>query len=378
MSKNKSFVCLIALLLVFSFALVGCGGGTQPAAQPAEQPANAGLPEVKWTMQTTWSQGWLLHDMAIDWADRVRAMTNGRFDIEVLPSGAIVGGQEVLDATHAGTIDAYHSWPGYWMGKHPAAPFFASIPMGLEPQMHIMWLYGAGGDKYFQEMMDEAGMNVVVWPGGVTHPEVLAHSNKKLSTINDFVGLKYRAPGWWGEMLKEMGVAVTMLPGTELYPSLERGILDATEFSSALVNKQSGFQEVTDYIAGPGMHQPTCFFDIGVNKDKYNALPVEYQEILKNAAMAMTIYTWSIGTVGDMEVLNEWKAAGETFTRVDDKSQHEFRELAFEWLDKDVAAKNNALYTKCWESAKKFYYDFVEFEHFMVPIRPEPEGKYAK
>ena len=222
-----------------------------------------------------------------------------------------------------------------------------------------------------QQMYDEFGANIVSIPCGVTHPEVLAHSNKPLTKVSDFKGLKYRAPGWWGEILKGMGVAVTMLPGTELYPSLEKGVLDATEFSSPLVNKQQGFHEVTKYVAGPGMHQPTCFFEVGFNKAKYNALPNEYKEILQNAAMATTVWSWSVGTVEDMKVLKEWKAAGEILTRVDDKSQHEFREMAYAWMDADVKAKNNAHYTKCWESVKQFYQDFIEFEHFMVPVRPE-------
>lgn len=370
MIKNKRIAGLIVLLIITSLLMVGCGG-SKPAAAPAAPAAAAGLPEVKWTLQTTWSVGWLLHDMAVDFAKRVDAMSGGKFKIEVLPAGAIVGATENMDATHTGTLDAFHSWPGYWMGKHPSAPFFASIPMNLEPQMHIIWLYGGGGKELMQQMYDEFGANIISIPCGVTHPEVLAHSNKPLTKIADFKGLKYRAPGWWGEMLKGMGVAVTMLPGTELYPSLEKGVLDATEFSSPLVNKQQAFHEVTKYVAGPGMHQPTCFFEVGFNKAKYNALPNEYKEILQNAAMATTIWSWSYGTVQDMKVLKEWKAAGEILTRIDDKSQHEFRELAYAWMDADVKAKNNAHYTKCWESVKQFYQDFIEFEHFMLPVRPE-------
>lgn len=368
MSKNKKFVGVIALLLIVSFALVGCSSAKESVANEG---AGDALPEVKWTMQTTWSQGMLLHEMAVDLSERVSEMTGGKFTIDVLPAGAVVGGLEVLDACNTGTIDAYHSWPGYWMGKHPSAPFFASIPMGLEPQMYIMWLYAGDGAKLQQAMYDEIGMNVYSIPGGVTHPEVLAHSNKPLNKIEDFKGLKYRAPGLWGEILKDAGVAVTMLPGTELYTSLEKGVLDATEFSSPTVNNQSGFQEVTDYVAGPGMHQPTCFFEFGFNKDKYDALPDAYKAILQNAGKATTVYMWSKGTVSDMDVIKSWKEAGETFTRVDDKSQLEFREMAWGYIDNDVKAKNNAHYTECWESFKQFYMDFCEFEDFMIPVRPE-------
>lgn len=359
----KSFT--VALLSVF-FILAGFG--VSMAKKKAETDANS-LPKVSWTLQTTWAQGWLLHQMAEDLAKRVEMMSNGNFKIEVLPAGAVVGGLEVLDATATGTIDAYHSWPGYWMSKHPSAPFFASIPMSLEPLMHATWLYAYGGKELMQEMYNEAGLNVYAIPGGVTHPEVLAHSNKPLEKLEDFKGLKYRAPGWWGEILKEMGVAVTMLPGTELYPSLERGILDALEFSSPIVNKQQGFHEVTKYVAGPGMHQPTCFFEFGFNKQKYDALPKIYQEMLQTAAMATTMWSWTQDIVLGIETFKYWKERGNEFTRISDEAQREFRKRAWAWIDKDVKAKNNAHYTKTWNSVQEFWTQFVEYEHIMVPIR---------
>jgi TRAP-type mannitol/chloroaromatic compound transport system substrate-binding protein len=351
--------------LMFALMLTGCGD--KPAQQTGA--AENQLPKVEWTLQTTWAQGWLLHQMAEDMAKRVDVMSGGNFKINVQPAGAIVGGLEVLDATASGTIDAYHSWPGYWMGQHPSAPFFASIPMHLEPLMHTTWLYAYGGKELMQEMYDEIGKNVYSIPGGVTHPELLAHSNKPLEKIENWVGLKYRAPGWWGEILKKMGVAVTMLPGTELYPALERGILDATEFSSPIVNKQQGFHEVTKYVAGPGMHQPTCFFEFGFNKQKYDALPENYKQMLQTAAMATTLWSWTQDIVLGIQTLEEWEKSGKEFTRVSDEAQREFRERAWDYIDNDVKTKNNAHYTKTWNSVQEFWTKFGDYEYKMVPVR---------
>ncbi|MFO7644608.1 MAG: hypothetical protein R6W95_09525 [Desulfosarcina sp.] len=365
--KTKSMLkVLLAALLAFSFIVTGCGDKkVETTAAPAVDP----MPTVTWTLQTTWAQGWLLHQMAEDMAKRVELMSDGKFKINVLPAGAVVGGLEVLDATATGTIDAFHSWPGYWMSKHPSAPFFASIPMSLEPLMHTTWLYGYGGKELMQAMYDEIGINVYSIPGGVTHPEMLAHSNKPLEKLEDFVGLKYRTPGWWGEILKGMGVSVTMLPGTELYPALERGILDALEFSSPIVNRQQGFHEVTKYVAGPGMHQPTCFFEFGFNKQKYDALPKIYQEMLQTAAMATTLWSWTQDIVLGIETFEYWRSIGKEFTRVSDEAQREFRKQAWAWIDADVKAKNNAHYTKTWQSVQEFWTKFSEYEHIMVPIR---------
>jgi len=327
------------------------------------------LPKVNWTLQTSWSQGWLLHQMAENFAKRVSDMSGGQFKIKVLPTGAVVGALEVLDAADKGSIDAWHTWAGYWMGKHPSAPFFASIPMHLEPSMYIIWLYAGGGKELMQQMYDEMGKNVISIPGGVTHPELLAHSNKPMKDLKDWKGLKYRTPGWWGEILKGMGVSVTMLPGSELYPALQRGILDATEFSSPIVNKQTGFHEVTKYIAGPGMHQPTCFFELGFNKTKYNALPEEYKAMIQSAAMAMTLWSWGEDVVQGIATIEGWKKAGKIMTYVDPAAQREFRKQAWAYIDGDVKKRNNAHYTKTWASVQKFWNDFIAYEDFMLPVR---------
>jgi TRAP-type mannitol/chloroaromatic compound transport system substrate-binding protein len=362
---SKTRLCLVVLVLIAAVALAGCGNG-QPATGGGDSEA---LPEVRWTLQTTWSQGWLLHEMAEDFAQRVSVLSDGKFQIDVQPAGAIVGGLEVLDATDSGTIDAYHSWPGYWMGKHPSAPFFASIPLHFEPLMHATWLYNYGGKELYQEMMDEAGQNVIVLPGGVTGPELLAHSNEPLETKADWQGLKYRAPGWWGEVLKEQGVAVTMLPGTELYPSLERGILDATEFSTPAVNRQQGFHEVAQYIAGPGLHQPSVFFELGFNKQAYESLPDVYKAILENASYAMTLHMWTKSNVEDMKALDYFDEIGIERTYVSPELQREFREEAWAWIDNDVQQKGNDHYTRTWASVSEFWERFLDYESFMIPVR---------
>jgi len=356
--KNKKSSLIIVLVLMISLVL---GAGSVTYAKE--------LPKVTWTLQTTWAKGWLLHEMAEDFAKRVFDMSGGQFNIKVLPAGAVVGAMENLDATSKGTLDAYHSWPGYWQGKHPSANFFASIPMHLEPLMYVSWYYAGGGKDLMQQMYDEMKMNVYVIPGGVTHPELLAQSNKPLKNVKDFKGLKYRTPGWWGEILKKMGVSVMMLPGTELYPALQKGILDALEFSTPIVNKQQGFHEVTKYVAGPGMHQPTCYFELGFNKAKYDALPAEYKAMIQTAAMAMTIQKWSEDIVKGIETLEFYKSKGKTLTRVDDKDQREFRKNAWAFIDAEVKKINNPHTTKTWASVQNYWTKFGEYENFMVPVR---------
>ena len=334
--KSRTFGFIFVLMLMSSLSFGGY-------AQAAEK--------VRWTMQTTWAKGWLLHEMAEDFAQRVSDMSGGNFVIKVLPAGAVVGAMENMDATSKGTLDGWHSWTGYWQGKHPSANFFASIPMHLEPTMYVTWMYSGGGKQLMQEMYDEMGMNVIVIPGGLTHPELLAMSNK------------------WAEILKSMGVSVMMVPGVDLYPSLQKGILDALEFSTPIVNKQQGFHEVTKYVAGPGMHQPTCYFELGFNKTKYNALPAEYKAIIQSAAMAMTIQKWSEDITKGVETLEFYKSKGLTLTRVEDADQREFRKNAWKFIDDEVKKINRPHTTKTWASVNKMWKDFSDYEHFMVPVR---------
>jgi TRAP-type mannitol/chloroaromatic compound transport system substrate-binding protein len=370
LSRNRKFVGLIAVLLIFSFALAGCGGGSSTPAAPAANGGDNGLPEVKWTLQTGWSVGWLIHDMAIRVADDVRAMSGGKFDIEVLPAGAIVGSLEVMDACKAGTIDAYHSWTAYWVNQHPAAPLFASVPMGMEPAAHMAWMYAGGGKEYQQQMYDELQSNIKIFPCGITHPEVLVHSNKPVYVIEDFNSLKYRAPGWWGEILRGVGVAVTLLPSPELYPSMEKGVIDAVEFNIPFVNKQMGFHEVSTFIGGPGMHQPTCNFELGVNKKSWDALPPEYQKMLEFACVESSMWSWTLGSVEDIKVLREWNAPGSkwTLTKFSVEDQHEIRELSWNYIDKSV--ESNAMAKKAWQEYKDFFAAYSDYEWFLVPERP--------
>lgn len=354
--KSRRLGFIVVMMMVCFFVLAGFSYAKE-------------LPKVRWTMQTTWMKGWLIHDEVEAWAKRIGEMSGGNFVIKVLPAGAIVGGMEVLDATSKGTIDGWQTWGGYWQGKHPSANFFASIPMHLEPLMYVTWLYQGGGKELLQQMYDEMKMNVVVIPGGLTHPELLAMSNKPLRNVKDFKGLKYRTPGWWAEILKSKGVSVTMIPGVDLYPSLQKGIIDALEFSSPIVNKQQNFHEVTKYVAGPGMHQPTCTFELGFNKDKYNALPPEYKAMIQEAAKAMAIDMWTKDIVMGIDTLKFYKSKGLKLTRVDDASQREFRKTAFAFIDAEVKKINRPHTTKTWASVNNFRKEFMEYEDFMVPVR---------
>jgi len=240
--------------------------------------------------------------------------------------------------------------------------------MIMEPDMYLAWIYEGGGLELWQKMYDEAGYNVKVFPVGITHPELLAQANKPMKNLEDWKGLKYRTVGWWGEILREIGVSVTSLPGGEVYPSLERGILDAAEFSTPMNNQVLGFDEVTEYISGPGMHQPATLFSVGINKDFWNELPDDLKRSVEEAARAATLWSWMYDLDKSIDAIEKSKADGMKMVTASEEVQKELYDVTVELLDKK-AAEQGGIFAEIWKSMKDYRDTFIEYEDFMMPIR---------
>lgn len=368
MFNGKKFVVILVLVFVAAIA-AGCGGNNGASESREDNSADASPGQVyKWDLGTCWPESITLQQMPVDFADRVNKLSNGQLKIKVHPAGAIVGAAEVLDATNAGTLDAYHDYPGYWIGKMPGAPFFASVPMIMEPFMYLNWMYEGGGLELMQKMYDEAGYNVKVLVLGVTHPEQLAVSHEPMQTMEDFKGLKYRTVGWWGEILRNIGVSVTSLPGAEVYPSLERGILDAAEFSTPANNKILGFEEVTEYISGPGMHQPGTLFTIGINKDKWNELPANLQDLVETTAQAVTLDMWMKDLNQSMDAVGYFEEKGIKRVKTNEEVQKKLYQETVKLLDAK-SKQEGGVFAEIWQSMKGYHDRFINYEEFMMPSR---------
>jgi len=374
--RNSLVLISVLVIMVFSLVLVsGCDGVEIDEGNDndgnGEETAPADV-QVEWTIATSWPSGILLHEMAEDFAKNVREMSGGRMIVNVEPAGAIVGGLEVLDAADTGVIDGFHSWSGYWMGTNEAQNFFASIPMAFDTQSHVMWMYSEGLDYQNQVYQEAMGMNLKAFLCGATHPEIGAHSNVPLEELEDWIGTSFRVPGWMAQILTEMGVAVQVLAGGDVYPALETGQIDAGEFSSPIVNYTLGFHEVTDYFTGPGFHQPTCLFELTLNLDSWNALPADLQAIVEAATYKTTMDMWTKDVVEGKWVLREWQDThGMEPVYMSDEAQLEFRRQAWQFIDDAVAG--DPLNVEIWDSARNFYLEFIEYDEFMNPHSIIPE-----
>lgn len=357
---GMSACCKAATAVVFALTLTG-GASAQDS--------------FRWTMATSWPSGLPPQLVAELFAERVTEMSDGRLTIDVQPSGAVVGAFDVLDAVSTGTVEMGHSLASYWIGKHQAAPFFGAIPMTFESDQFMTWLYEGGGiDLWNRLYQDELGLNVVAMPGGINITEYLAWSQRPLREIEDFQGLKYRTVGWWGEILRGAGVSVTTLPASELYTSLERGVLDATEFASPWIDEILAFHEVVDYVSGPGMHQPASMMELTINKDAYESLPADLKAIVDTAAEAVTLRGLTMDYHYSSLAHERFQESNE-FIRVSDEAQRDFRERAWAYLDQQ--SEQNEFFGEVWASVRPYYTRLNALDAFIRPVRAEAEEAAA-
>jgi TRAP-type mannitol/chloroaromatic compound transport system substrate-binding protein len=244
-------------------------------------------------MQGAWGAKDIFNEMAEEYVKRVNEMAGGRLRIDFLVAGAVVKPFEVMDATSKGVIDACHSVPVYWYGKSKVASLFGSGPInGSDAHQTLAWIYRGGGLELYNELLEKLRLDVVGFFAMPMPTQPLGWFKKPLSTAKDLAGLKYRTVGLAADLFQEMGVKVTQLPGGEIIPAMERGVIDAFEFNNPTSDRRFGAQDVVkNYMMG-SYHQAMEFFEIVFNKRVYNGLPNDLKAILRYAAEAASSSNW--------------------------------------------------------------------------------------
>jgi TRAP-type mannitol/chloroaromatic compound transport system substrate-binding protein len=240
---------------------------------------------MKW--QSTWPAKDIFHEYALDFASKVNAMSGGRLKIDVLPSGAVVKAFDLLDAVSSGTLDGGHGVIAYWYGKNSALALWGSGPaFGMDPNMLLSWHNYGGGRELQQEVYASLNMNVVSFLYGPMPTQPLGWFKKPVAKVEDLQGLKFRTVGLSIDVFTALGAAVNALPGGEIVPALDRGLLDAAEFNNASSDKTLGFPDVSKICMLQSFHQCSEQFEILFNKANYDALPEDLRSIISQAASA--------------------------------------------------------------------------------------------
>ena len=237
--------------------------------------------------QSTWPAKDIFHEYAVDFATKVNDMTGGEMKIEVLPAGAVVPAFGLLDAVSKGTLDGGHGVVVYHYGKNAALALWGSGPsFGMDANMLLSWHKYGGGAALLDELYKVVNANVKSYVYGPMPSQPLGWFKKPIAKVEDLKGLKYRTVGISIDMFTAMGVSVNALPGGEIIPAMDRGLLDAAEFNNASSDRQLGFPDVSKVCMLQSYHQNAEQFEILFNGTKYNALSPKLRSILDNCVEA--------------------------------------------------------------------------------------------
>jgi len=248
-------------------------------------PAQAQDKKVRLSLQTAFNPNLsVIGEASKHFSDLVVAMSGGSIEIKFYEAGKIVPTFEMMDAVKGGTLDASYGWPGYIMGKIPAMTLFAAVPFGPTETEYMAWVLEGNGNKLFQEIYAKQGIHAMIC--GFIGPEAAGWFNKEIKTVDDFKGIKIRYAGLGGAVLSKLGASVTVLPAGEIFPNLEKGVLDATEFSMPSIDKNLGFYKVTKFYYFPGWHQPSSTAEFFMKKDKWDKLSAQQKAIIEGACKA--------------------------------------------------------------------------------------------
>ena len=354
MNKTTIFARLASVLLMTS-ALFACGDKQADNSQAAATPAKT----YQWKMATSWPKNFPGLGMAPEkFANYVNEMSGGRLTVKVYGAGELVPGFEVFDAVSQGTVQMGHSGSYYWKGKIPSSPLFGAIPFGMTATELNAWLHYGGGLELWQEMYKPFG--IIPMAGGNSGAQFAGWFKKEINSMDDLKGLKMRIPGLAGEVLKRAGAVPVTLTGGEIFPALQSGAIDATEWVGPYNDLSFGFYQAADYYYYSIWHEPGTGLEFLINEQAFNELPKDLQKIVEVAARAVNEST-----------LDEYNARNNNALKaLVEKHQVQLRALPAPVLSElkkitaEVLAEQAAAdpgFAKVWQSYSEFHDSIREY-----------------
>jgi TRAP-type mannitol/chloroaromatic compound transport system substrate-binding protein len=356
------------------------------AQQPAQQPAAKNL-----KFQSTWPASLTLQDNFKYFAERVDKLTRGEVKIEAMAAGQIVPAFEILDATHKKVIDGGHGVAYYWVGKNKTATLFSATPAGPFGMDHfdfLGWLYEGGGmDLYWEFYRDILKLNIVAWPIGGASPQAFGWFKRPIKSLADFKGMKCRQTGIVAEIYQKMGMQTVNMPGGEIVPSAQRGVIDCAEWVGGIEDLRLGLPQVWKYHYTPGMHESNSMLELIINSDVWKGLTPAQQEAVR-AAVSETFLRWGVKwQKQNADAIEEMRTKhGTQILRTPPEILVEFLKtwdkMAAEESAKDPFFKkvleSQRVYASKVVPAKRFMYppySFAANYYFPEQKKPAPTGK---
>lgn len=348
------------------------GAATLAAASSLPKPAIAQtMPEISWRLASSFPKSLdTIYGAAEVIAKRVAAATDNKFQIRVFASGEIVPGFQVLDAVQAGTVQCGHTANYYYVGKDPTFAFDTAVPFGLNARMQNAWMFEGGGLDLMREFFKD--YNVISFPAGNTGAQMGGWFRKEIKKVSDLKGLKMRIGGAAGQVLSKLGLVPQQIPGGEIYPALEKGTIDATEWVGPYDDEKLGFYKVAKYYYSPGWWEGGPQLSLMVNIKEWEGLPASYQNILTAACHEANTIMMAKYDAENPKALRRLVANGTQLRTFSKEILEACLKAANEWYE-ETSAKNPK-FKKVYDSWKAFrdeeylWWRVVEspYDNFMI------------
>ena len=353
---------------------MGAGAATAAIAKPAIAQS---MPELKWRLTASWPKSLdTLFGACESFAKYVSEATDGKFQIQVFAAGEIVPGLQVLDAVQNGTVEMGHSAQYYYIGKDPTWALFCATPFGLNARQQNAWFYDGDGQKLIDEFA--AKFNAKCFLMGNTGAQMGGWFKKEIKTVEDLKGLKMRIGGWAGKTLGKLGVVAQQIAGGDIYPALEKGTIDATEWVGPYDDEKLGFYKVAKYYYYPGWWEGGTTNHLQINLAKWNELPKSYQAIIKAAAGAANVEEQASYDARNPQALKRLVANGVQLRPFSQAIMEACLKASNE-VNAETSATNPS-YKKVWDSIAAFrsdqylWWQVAEYSYDSFQIRTRTKG----
>ena len=347
MSRRSAGVAVVIAFLVGCIATLAI----RPPSSPAQVKAGVGLVAARWRLPVAFGTNLpVLGDNSVWVTEQIARASDGQLRVEIFEPGEIVPTFSIVDAVKDGKVEAGYTWLGYDQGKLPASVLFGAVPFGMEPWEFNAWWYEGGGWDLAREVYAPLGVHPILC--GMIGPETAGWFRKEIRTLEDLKGLKIRFAGLGGKVLQKLGASVTMLPGGEIFPALEKGAIDATEFSLPIVDQRLGFDRVAKFNYYPGWHQPFTTAHLIVNQADWEALGAAGQGLVETACTAGVARNFARAEALQGAVLAGFPAKGVQAKTLSPEILAELKRVSEEVLAEEAAA--DADFARVLESQRAF------------------------
>lgn len=335
--NNKTAV--VAILVAFLLGLVGAlslrSQSQAPPATDIDNRQGANLPQIHWRVPVAFGTNLpALGDNILDVSSRLSRATAGRIKLEVFEPGTLIPPLNITEGVRDNKIEAGYTWMGYDQGRIPASPLVSAVPFGMEPWEFAAWYFEDEGQALTEALYAPHGVHPILC--GIVGPETAGWFRQPIETVEDFKGLKIRFAGLGGKVLQELGASVTTIAGGEIFQALEKGAIDATEFSMPAVDQMLGFDRVARFNYFPGWHQTFTAAHLVVNENVWQSLAPMDQELVEMACTAGVIRNLSRGEAIQGEVITGFAGKGVTSVIFSREILKELQVVANRVLDEEA------------------------------------------